>query len=217
MEFFTFDQHPRGDLESHRTDFAYADTVAKGEAMRCPKCGGFVSMLPPLPPFVVHLETWGSDFGDIAFGPSDLLVSRAFVEAYRQSQLRGLSSFERVTVASHSKHGTASGSVPEYFRTSPSRNAAKIDLVASGVEWKSGRAPTCEECLAGIIKRWSRVVVDEQSWDGSDVFNAYGIPGEILTSKRFHDWSAAQGFRNLILRPSVTVASDFYPWEGASS
>ena len=65
----------------------------------------------------------------------------------------------------------------------------------------------------GILKRWQSVVVDEKSWNGNDIFFAFGISGELLASSRFFEWAKVYQFQNLIMKPAVESSHDFYPWE----
>ena len=84
MKFFVINKKPSGDdnFEKFRTDFYYDDSVKKGSALRCPQCGDFTGLLVPLPPYRVRLETWGVDFGDLAFWMDDFLVSSRFRDSY---------------------------------------------------------------------------------------------------------------------------------------
>jgi len=213
MKFYTVDMHPKGDSERYRTDYYFDEAVRTGEALKCPKCGNYVSMFPSLPPYIVHLETWGDDFGDIAFGSTDILVSARFKDKYVHSGLRGLNEFEPAKVASHNNFGGSKGLVPEYFLARPNLNSARIDTKASGVEWAEGREPECDECLEGIKKRWSRVIVNENSWNGDDIFTAYGISSVLIVTELFFEWASINRFRNLILKPALQSGHDFYPWE----
>jgi hypothetical protein len=126
MQFYCVVQKPSGDetVEQFRTDFYFDDSDAKGDAEKCPDCGEFISMLPSLPPYHVHLETWGEDFGDLAFWMSEFLVSRRFRESYRGSGLKGLPAFEP--------------SFPEAFRQKPRQTpqAARVFPGASE-DWSS--------------------------------------------------------------------------------
>jgi hypothetical protein len=76
-------------------------------------------MLESLPPYHVHLETWGEGFGDLAFWMDDFLVTDAFRNAFMQSDLKGLFGFREVRVVSHRQHGRPLGKPPRYFRTIP--------------------------------------------------------------------------------------------------
>jgi hypothetical protein len=220
MDFYTIIDHPSGDelIEKYRTDFEYDDSVGKGEAPRCPKCNSFVGMLESVPPFRVHLETWGDGYGDLAFWMSDFLVTSRFRDEFERSGLCGLQGFVSTECLSHKNHGAALGVPPEYFRTIPRIGGARVDARASEIEWGDGKRPTCDVCLAGggVLKRWKRIVIDESSWDGSDIFYPYGIPGALMASGRFYDWAADKQFRNLAFKRAAEHAHDFYPWENTA-
>lgn len=217
MQFYVIDKNPKGDAvrERYRTDFYWDDSVAKGDGPKCPECGEFVGLLEPQPPFKVHLETWGEGFGDLAFWMTDFLVALKFRDEFQKSGLKGLPSFEHAEVLSHKRYGKARTKPPEYFRVLPQLGAARIDVEASGVEWGDNKRPTCSRCLSdgGVLKRWKRVVVDERSWNGDDVFYAFGIPGTLLVSSRFFEWARPHQFHNLVMQPATECSHDFYPWE----
>ena len=111
MQFYVVDEKPSGDetYERYRTDFSFDDNDAKGDALKCSDCGRFISLLPSLPPYHVHLETWGEDFGDLAFWMHEFLVSRRFRDEYRSSGLRGISAFEPVEILSQKRFGKTRG------------------------------------------------------------------------------------------------------------
>ncbi len=214
--FYVVNQKPSGkEIERFRTDFYYDDTVSKSNAPRCSKCGAFIGMLEPISPYLVRLETWGTGFGDLAFWMDDFLVSQRFQEAYASSGLRGLSKFEPVEVLSCQKHRKFNEAMPSYFRSMPNRGSAKIDPVASGIDWGAPNTSRCDVCLSGpgVLKRWKSVVVDESTWNGDDIFYAYGIPGTLIVSSRFSDWAKPHVFKNLILVNAQSSSHDFYPPE----
>lgn len=216
MKFYVIDKKPKGSekAERYRTDFMYDDSVVPGDAPKCPKCGSFVGMLESIPPYSVHLETWGEGFGDLCFWMNDFLASPRFRDEYNKSGLKGLSEFKRVTVLSHKKYAFIDERPPEYFRTIPKVGAARIDPIASAIEWRDSKRPTCELCLAGagVLERWHHVVVDESSWSGEDIFYAYGLTGTLLVSSRFYEWANGHHFRNLAMKLSTESSHDFYPW-----
>lgn len=217
MEFYTIVKKPKGDeqVERYRTDYEYDDSVAKGEAPKCPSCQAFVGMLQAKPPFRVHLETWGEDYGDLAFWMTDVLGSARFRDEYEHSGLRGLSNFEPVVCVSRKHFGAKLGDPPTYFSARPRLGGARVDPIASGIEWGDGKQPTCDLCLAGagILRRWKGVVIDQSSWKGDDIFYPYGIPGVLVVSARFYEWALDKKFRNLAFERAGESAHDFYPWE----
>lgn len=220
MDFYSIIEKPSGDelVEQYRTDFAYDDSVAKSEAPKCPKCNLFVGMLETVPPLRVHLETWGDGYGDLAFWMSDFLVTLRFRSEFERSGLSGLQRFDSTECLSRKHHGGSLGDPPDYFRTIPRIGGAKVDISASEVEWGEGKHPTCDLCLSGggVLKRWKRIVIDESSWDGSDIFHPYRFQGVLIVSSSFYDWATEQLFRNLTFRHSTDHAHDFYPWESAT-
>src|SRR5690349_12076663 len=87
MNFFEISSQVGG---SHETD-ASKVKPNRGDADRCPKCGGFITMLKWLPPFRVELEVFGKALGDVAFGTGDdLILSERFLEAWTREGLKGL-------------------------------------------------------------------------------------------------------------------------------
>jgi hypothetical protein len=105
--------------------------------------------------------------------------------------------------------------MPSYFRTIPKLGAAKIDLAKSGIDFGEQREPRCDVCLSGpgVLKRWKAVVVDESTWNGDDIFYAYGLPGLLIVSSRFAEWAANFEFKNLVLEDATSWSYDFYPNE----
>lgn len=217
--FYVVDQYPsRKDAARYRTDFFYGGDVKKTDAPRCPKCNAFIGMRKPLPPYCVKLETWGEGFGDFVFWMDDFLVSERFREVYLDSEFRGLGGFEAVEVLSCRKHRKFNDDIPSYFRTMPNRGSAKIDPVASGIDWGDPKNARCDLCLSGsgVLKRWKSVVIDESTWNGDDFFYAYGLPGSLIVSSRLAVWARKYSFKNLVLVEARFSSHDFYPTETAS-
>lgn len=212
--FLVVNTKPSGkDVERYRTDFYYDDSVVKADAARCPACGFFIGMLEPVPPYRVHLETWGVGFGDVAFWLDDFLVTQRFADAFAKSGLRGLTGFVLVKVMSCRKHRRIAEPCPVYLRAMPQLGGAKIDVAASGVEWSGGVNPLCTTCLRGpgVLQRWKSVVVDESTWNGDDIFYPFGIPGTLVVTSRFAHWAETTGVSNLILENAMASSHDFYP------
>jgi hypothetical protein len=219
MSFYVL-TNPVGEAMEGRavTDAISFDPVLVGEAPRCPECRAFIGPLSWLPPRRVELEVWSSAYGDLAFATGgDLLVSNHFVDLYSCSGLRGLEIHEPVEIAKITRREGAQPPrmPPQYLHSAIGRSRARIDISASGVEHES--PPTCEECLGGLIMRWKRVVIEEGTWSGEDIFVARGFPGAILVSERFRDWFVANRINNGVLIPAEEYARDFYPTRNANS
>ena len=212
MNFFIL-QNLKAGAGAAVTDFLPSDGSKTGEAPRCPLCANYVGMLPLLPPVRVELETWGTKFGDIAFGPGDeLLVSDRFLTLFQHSGLTGLIDLGCVEVVKLKSHRNLSGPPPRYYCCRVCRSTAAVDDAKSGLEREE--PSTCEECrLGGLIKRAQRIVVEAASWSGEDIFFARGLPGTILASEKFTSFCQQNQITNCNLVPAQGFSFDHYPWE----
>ena len=187
-----------------------------GEAPRCPRCGRFIGSLAWLPPYRVEIETWGREFGDlvIASGRS-MLASDRFRQIYERSGLKGLSGFEPVEIVKITRHRKLRGDPPKYFKVNVARSQTTEDQTASGVEWSEEATSFCPECLfpkEGVVKRWKKVAIRPETWQGEDIFIPRG-GGGIITSRRFKEACEANKIRNVLFVSAEKHAHDFYPWE----
>ncbi|ARU63790.1 hypothetical protein CBW65_04930 [Tumebacillus avium] len=55
----------------------------------------------------------------------------------------------------------------------------------------------------GTIHTYKNVVIDEDTWDGVDVFRPIGLPGTIVVTERFRDFVNQHVFTNINLVPSA--------------
>jgi hypothetical protein len=209
VQFLSLDVHPDGNAE---TCFTKEDDYRYGDAVRCHACGAFVSMLTWLPPFRVELELYGKQFGDFAFGPGeDFLVSQAFREVYYQYGLTGLTGFdpvEAIKITAKSRRKIESRP-PMYFRVQAGYGQTALDLAASGFEWLE--QPTCSHCYTATIVRWKRLVLEEGTWTGEDIFRPRGMAGETMVSQRFKDACQRHAIKNAVFTPAEASGHDFYP------
>ncbi len=214
MRFFVL-EHPKEPVDDSLTDFLTASDSKRGDAPRCPRCGGPIGMRPELPPVHVELETWGRRFGDLAFGVSnDVLVSERFRDAFQSSGLTGFSAFMPAQVVKViARRGPVPKPMPSYFLAVPGRSRAVIDDRASGIDY--GRRWSCEECRGGYMKRLRTVVLEPDTWSGEDVFIPRGLPGTIVTSERFKAFCDRHAFTNCLLIRAEQHHFDYFPWERA--
>ena len=196
------------------TDFLDVEPKHYGEALRCPSCREFISMIPWLPPHRAELEVWGKAYGDIAFGSGDEeLVSERFVNLYRTSGLTGLGVFHEVEITKVIRRGGSRlrNPPPKYYCVTVERSRAAIDIEASGLVLEE--PPTCDVCKGGLIIRTKRVILEPETWSGEDIFFARGLPGNIITSERFKEFFEKNQINNGILVPAEEFSFDFYPGE----
>jgi hypothetical protein len=213
MRFYVL-KNPTDEQSDAVTDFLPADGSPKGDAPKCPVCGGFTSGLPLLPPMRFELKVWGRRFGDVAFGVSNrLLVSEHFKSEFLDSGLTGLSEFAPAELIEIVVRRKIKEPVPRYFTVLPSQSRAAVDSRASGIDYE--QPWTCEECRIGGTMRLRRLVLEAGTWSGEDVFIARGLPGTIITSERFKQFCDRHAFSNCVLIEAEHYHFDFFPGERA--
>jgi hypothetical protein len=153
-----------------------------GDAPRCPACNEYVGMLPWLPPYHVEILVHGSRLGDvIECSGEELLVSAHFRDAWMTEGLRGIEVFsplDRVRI-----RPARLGRKPvTYFHIAPRLFDAQVDLEHSLIEYS--RPMTCPKCKSGGLSSVRGFAIDESTWHGEDMFQAWGLPGLIIASDR---------------------------------
>lgn len=208
MHFFVLQDEPISDGQCATVDVVDADGSSHGDAPRCETCGDYVGLREWLPPLRIELETWGTQYGDVATTGTDLVVSLKFKEAWQESGLTGLSGFESVEIVKlKRRRKKAIGDPPQYFRAIVQRSQTAVDLAASEFVWDA--PPTCPTCLLGDnVRRWSRVVIDENTWTGEDVFIPRGLAGVVIVSARFKQFCDRTKMKNVVLVPAETYEYD---------
>ncbi len=210
MQFFFLNNAPTDEHETARVDARPADKTRFGDAPRCEACGKYIGMRPWLPPYRVELDTWGREYGDLAFPTaSDILVSLRFKQLWERQRLIGLSGFEPVEVVKVKRHRKLSGDPPPYFKGAVVLSRAVVDNVASGVELE--QPPTCPVCQLGIgIKRWKAIIIKPETWSGEDIFRPRWAGGLFVTN-RFKEFCEANDVKNAVFVPAEEYGHDFYP------
>jgi len=213
MQFYLLDKTPTGSNETARTDALTADDTTLGDAPRCEACGKYIGLRVWLPPYRVELDTWGREYGDLAFlnVGSDILVSQRFIDFWEREGLVGLGSFEPVEVVKVRRHRALRGNPPRFFKSCVALSRAVVDNVASGVELDE--PPTCPVCQLGNgIKRWKAIIIKTETWSGEDIFRPRWAGG-FFVSSRFKALSELNKIKNAVFVPAEEYAHDYYPWE----
>jgi len=212
-EYFVLKRPKSGDSDAV-TDFVDVEPRVVGDAPHCPACGQALGSLRWLPPHHVEIETWGSEFGDVVFGPGpDLLVSERFAFLWEQEGLSGLEGFDPVKVERAVCRSRGIPEAPSYFRVDVEQSDVAVDELSSGLE-RDGE-PSCDECrIGGIVKRSRRIVLESGSHESRDLFVARGLPGVVLASWRFERFCVGHGIGNAVLVPADSYSFDFYAGGG---
>jgi hypothetical protein len=221
MNFFVLDQPNACDAQEGfgPTDASREDGFTTGEALRCPQCSRYLTMLRWLPPYRVELHTWGSEYGDFADIGQEMIVSERFAQVFQENGLQGLSGFEPIEIVKVTHHsGTPSQPLPRYVKANVTLSPTTVDQRASGYVW-ADESKVCPACLFDDLKRFDRIVIKEDTWNGDDIFFPRGGT-RILVSDRFKSLCEQHGFLGVVFRPADQESYDHYPWEreqGASA
>jgi hypothetical protein len=153
----------------------------------CDRCGLAIGARVWVQPYRVRLKLYGENFGDFVFcSVTDILVSEGFLDAYTRSDLKGFVGFEKVEVLGFvAKHRKYLNEIPTYYHVRSTNTKTSIDEWASHVV--RFEPPRCSECRIGGIKKVEKIIIDENTWTGEDVFFVRGLPGMNVISERFFE------------------------------
>jgi hypothetical protein len=205
-----FLERSRSKVGEATTDFLQADPHNVGDALVCEACGQPIGMLPWEPPLRAEIDTWGTRFGDLVFGPGDsFLVSERFKHLWEKEGLIGLHGFEPVEVVKVRHHGKRiKEAPPKYFRVWAGLSDVAIDEVRSGLQWVCPPSIRCEQCRGGGIKKgWERIVLEGEPKE--DIFLARGFSGQLLVSERFKRFCEENKITNCRLIPAEQASHWF--------
>jgi hypothetical protein len=168
-------------------------------------------MLKWLPPYRVLLKLRGTEFGDLVFGMhgDEMLVSELFADIWKHRDLKGLSGFQPVELIKVRSRRKKLPTPPRYARVAVGYGPAALDLQASAIEWLE--PPNCMECRSSTIVRWQRVVIEEATWTGEDIFEPRGLPGTWVVTPRFKSLCEEYQIKNAQFIPADEHGHDFYP------
>jgi hypothetical protein len=193
MDFFVLEERDRFSREAARSCFysiVKPFNLAPCEEI-CPVCKAVCGPQVWLPPRRINASQ--SDCGDLILGVAfELVVSEKFREAYMAAGLNGLKDFASVEVEEIKD--------ARYYAARPQITCTRLDELASGVAWEI--EPVCSNCRLGALSKLERVVVDESTWDGSDVFMGTGLYGVKLVTERFVEVVRAANLTNFAFVPA---------------
>ena len=178
-----------------------------GEAPRCPRCGLYVGMKAWLPPYRVRLRVLGDRVGDVAFGSGgDLLLSDAFVEAWRKAALQGLGDAVPVQIETIQPEHVAQR-LSGFHHVAVQREDAAVDPEGSHIV---RRGPLdCKLCEGpGLVEAILGFRIAEGSWNGADLFMPWGLNGILVVTERVAALAAQYNLANV-----TTTPVEEYRWD----
>lgn len=185
---------------------------------KCPQCGRAVGNHYWLPPFEVIIKQ-PHNIGDFLSGfGCDLMVSEKFKRKYEESELTGVVNFYPITIK---KMGTTKKSneliKPLLFGTNVKRTFTRVIYEEMAVTW--GNPPSNNYCKfcgpgggggAGIYYGYERIVVDEKTWSGEDIFFCINMPGNVLLSERAAKFIVENNFTNCEITPCSEAKFSYF-------
>jgi len=209
--FYVLEKIQPGEVRGD-TEFGEELPWNQREPAVCSACGRHDRKMIWLPPFHVELECWDSEFGDLALAAGeDMLVSERFKRLYEHWGLTGLGGFEPVKVVRIKRHKRFKADPPPYFHVRVGRTRAAIDQKRSCFVWAEPDK-VCPVCRAGGgIRRWKRIVIEEDTWAGEDIFIPRGL-SVFVTSGRFKALCEHENVSNAVLVPAEEYWDDLEPW-----
>jgi hypothetical protein len=214
MNFYVWQNPPPGDPKERASTVEWLpeDGAPRGPAPQCEACGTYLDKLKLIPPVGAELETWGKEYGDVAFGlGNEILVSERFLKAYETSGLVGLMDFSPAVIKRIIKRRRPAGSVPAYFFCRAVRGRATMDEVKSGfVRLKPW---TCDVCRLAPYRRYFSIHFEPDTWGGEDVFIPRGLRAFVVVTERFKAFCEQHKFLNCHFFAAEDFGCDFYPWE----
>jgi hypothetical protein len=191
----------------HDAEMLESDPVHLGEAPRCGTCGRFIGGRPWLPPYRAELTLHGSKWGDFAFRGAvgeDFLIATPVAASFHGSGLSGLSGFDRVEVVRVRGTSTAP---PDYVHVAVELGGATIDETRSS--FRRSAEVECDEChFGGTLDAVHGFELAPESWTGTDIFIAMGLPGTPIVSERFKNWAEKERLTNVRFMPTETFEWD---------
>ncbi len=192
-------------VRNHRFDkssFAFGEeygNINTGNAIKCEKCGSFLTMLEWLPPFEVKLSK--GKLGDVIFGTyNHFIVSEKFKELYFENKFTGITKFEPVILYHKGNKINDKYYYPKLVLCDVHIDIKKSGIVFNGIE----ECSTCQKAGRVIKKIKGLYFIDEDKVK-YDIFCTKMLPGDILFSEKF--MVATKDFMNL----SFTEAKQYIP------
>jgi hypothetical protein len=214
MLFYVIDKPKPGSVEDQlaRTDAVKEEGFNTGEAVKCPKCGRYLSSLVWLPPYRVELETWGREYGDIVDIGYNMIISERLAELCLQNSIQGFANFELIDILKVKYHRKIiAKTMPRYYKATVSLSSTEIDQESSGYIWRN-KSAICPTCHWDDLKCYSSIVIKNDTWNGDDIF--YPLCGtRLMVSERFKSMCENNLINGAIYIDPKMESYDYYPWE----
>jgi hypothetical protein len=185
-----------------------------GTAPKCIACGRYIGMRPWMPPYRICLKVYGDGLGDLAgahLGLADIFVSSKLRQCCDAAGMSGIDFAPAQVVRVQLNGSRGHLSLPEtYHHATIARGRAALDVERSDAQFPF---VDCQECRSmRQLIRAKRIILEEGTWDGLDVFEARGLAGKIIVSDRFAEMCERQKLKNVHLVDAAGYSFDEMPW-----
>lgn len=189
MEFYILKRRITG------KEYASADAIGDVEYRKgnvCPSCGRTLSGGILTGPKVYKLTT--GKVGDFITDGMVMLVSARARDVFEKNKMLGFS-VDKTPVEIRKKKLDQ-----EYFYVIPNGVCVRLDESASGISIK--KLVGCDICRSMVLHSIDRVVIDQESWAGDDIFECGSLCGEVIVTSRFAELTRKHGLTNFDLIPA---------------
>lgn len=165
-------------------EFKLQNKPNRSDPPKCEDCGEELSQLLRMPP---HKYRWKKGVaGDLLSDGMVFALSERFRTCFKESELTGLS-FSEESIE-------LKGSDSNYYMAHPQVTRTLLDEASSGVVINNLRG--CEKCRVMSITKIERIVINEETWPGCDIFFMGNLFSEIVLTQRFVDFVTSNNFTN---------------------
>ena len=166
----------------------------------CPVCHARLGMREWLPPHYLKVssrkpEKWGDFLWGTVF---PFMVSERFQTIYQAENLTGITKFyEPAVIKSIGRGKREISSLPSYSLVKVLWGGANLDDDKSGVIRKE------EKCMyhRGDIRSIEQIILETDTWQKADIFEARGLPGLRIASEKFKEVAEKYDLTNIWFIP----------------
>lgn len=182
------------------------EPIHRGKPPQCDVCGRAIGLASWLPPLRVAVHASSAGFTDISRSNQvDLLVSERFRKSWIKAGLQGISEFSALeSLQLHSPRKPRRKIA--YYHIAPEMSTTAIDLEHSSIQYF--RPISCAHCKTEVVKKIDRLVIDEKTWTGADIFYPRYLHEFIVVSDRFLEMCETFGIEKVHSTPI-----DKYVWD----
>jgi hypothetical protein len=114
------------------------------------------------------------------------MVSERFLDGYRASGMSGIAHIDppaEIVRVGNRPIGSVFPPPPRYHNVWYVYGGASLDEGRSGAVRPPVNCAHCRRSIDGF----ERVILEDGSWRGDDIFDSFGLPGHILVTSRFKE------------------------------